>query len=88
MFDDIRVVNVLTATTPERDNYPPSAWLDREGMPGDRLFDDAESTVASNYGLSGLPFLVFLDADGQVVQRVSGEQPAGVIEDAVDAITG
>ena len=86
--DDIRIVNVLTATTPERDNYPPSAWLDRESMPGDRLFDDAESTVASKYGLSGLPFLVLLDADGQVVERLSGEQPAETIESAVEGAVG
>lgn len=86
-FDDIRVVNVLTATTPERDNYPPSAWLDREGLGGDRLFDDEQGTVAADYGLSGLPFMVFLDGDGEVVQRLSGEQPAEVIEAAVAAIT-
>ncbi len=86
-FDDVRVVNVLTATTPERDNYPPSAWLDREGLEGERLFDDEQGTAAANYGLSGLPFIVFLDADGSVVQRVSGEQPAEVIEAAIDAIT-
>ena len=86
-FDDIRVVNVLTATTPERDNYPPSAWLDREGLGGDRLFDDEQGTVAANYGLSGLPFLVFLDGDGNVVQRISGEQPPEVIEAAVATIT-
>lgn len=87
VFDDIRVVNVLTATTPERDNYPPSAWLDREGLEGERLFDDEQGTVAANYGLSGLPFIVFLDADGNVVERVSGEQPAEVIESAVATIT-
>ena len=86
-FDDIRVVNVLTATTPERDNYPPSTWLDREGLGGDRLFDDEQGTAAGNYGLSGLPFIVLLDADGTVVERLSGEQPAEVIEAAVAAIT-
>lgn len=86
-FDDIRVVNVLTATTPERDNYPPSTWLDREGLGGDRLFDDEQGTAAGNYGLSGLPFIVLLDGNGTVVERLSGEQPAEVIEAAVAAIT-
>ena len=85
-FDGIRVVNVLTATTPERDNYPPSTWLDREGLGGDRLFDDEQGTAAGSYGLSGLPFIVLLDGDGTVVERLSGAQPGEVIEAAVAAI--
>lgn len=84
-FDGIRTVAVLTGTTESRPNFPPSAWLDDEGWTGDRLFDDEESTGAAAYGLSGFPLLVFMDADGTVVQRLDGEQPRDVIEAAVDA---
>ena len=37
------------------------------------LVDDAEATAANAYGLSGFPFAVAIDADGQVVARTSGE---------------
>ncbi len=75
---------VLTGTTEERDNFPPSAWLDREGWTGERLFDDEESTAAATYGLLSFPMMVFLDADGNVVERLSGEQEPATIQAAVD----
>lgn len=87
-FDDIRTVAVLTSTTDERENFPPSAWLDDEGWTGDRFFDDEDSTAGAAYGLSSFPMMVFLDADGEVVQRLSGEQDPSTIEDAVAGATG
>lgn len=87
-FDDIRTVAVLTSTTAERDNFPPSTWLDEEGWTGDRFFDDEDSSAGAAYGLSSFPMLVFLDSDGQVVQRLAGEQDPATIEAAVAAATG
>jgi thiol-disulfide isomerase/thioredoxin len=84
-LDGIRSVAVLTATAEDRDNFPPSAWLDEEGWTGDRFFDDEESTAAATYGLSSFPMMVFLDADGNVVERLSGEQDPAAIQAAVDA---
>ncbi len=86
-FDGVRTVAVLTSTTEDRPNFPPSTWLDAEGWTGDRLFDDEQSTTAAAYGLSSFPMMVFLDADGTVVQRLNGEQPVAAITAAVDAIT-
>ncbi|MDZ7676856.1 MAG: TlpA disulfide reductase family protein [Acidimicrobiales bacterium] len=87
-FDGIRTVAVLTSTTDERDNFPPSAWLDDEGWTGDRLFDDEDSTAGAAYGLSSFPMMAFLDADGEVVQRLSGEQDPATIEAAIAEATG
>lgn len=72
-LEGIRMVAVLTGTSAERPNYPPLAWLDREGWEGDTLLDDESSTAAQAYGLTSYPFLVFLDADGTVVARTVGE---------------
>lgn len=72
-LDGMRIVAVLTGTSPDRPNFPPTAWLDREGWTGDVLLDDDTGAAAQAYGLSSYPYLVFLDGKGQVVARTSGE---------------
>jgi len=72
----LRIVAVLTGTSADRPNFPPQAWLDREGWNGEVLLDDAEASAGHSYGLSSYPYLVFLDAQGKVVARASGELPA------------
>ncbi len=69
----VPVVSVATGTDPSRPNYPPSAWLAREGWPYPVLVDTKTETAATSYGLPGYPFLVFVDAQGKVVGRLSGE---------------
>lgn len=84
-FDQIRTVAVLTGTNADAPNYPPVPWLDREGWTGDVLLDDESYTAASAYGLANYPFLVVLDAEGNVVARTSGEVPADDVRALVDA---
>jgi len=75
-LDGTRVVAVLTGTNPDRPNFPPVAWLEREGWEGEVLLDDDTGAAAQGFGLSSYPFLVFLDADGAVVARATGELPS------------
>jgi thiol-disulfide isomerase/thioredoxin len=73
----VPVTAVATGTDTNAPNYPPSAWLHREGWPYPVLVDTASGTAASAYGLRSYPFLVFVDASGNVAARVSGEiEPA------------
>lgn len=72
--DGLQVVAVSTAVSEERPNYPPSKWLDKEGWPWPVLADDELATAAGAYGVSGFPFLVVVDADGNVAGRTSGEK--------------
>jgi hypothetical protein len=81
-IEGVDVHGVLTGTSDRQDNYPPSAWLASEDWPFGVAVDDAEQTAARAYGLTSYPFMVFVDADGQVVGRVSGE----VAEDDLEAI--
>lgn len=74
LFGDVRVVGVLTGTDPAAPNFPPGAWLADEGFTGDVLLDDEDQTAAAAFGLSGYPFVVWIDADGTVVGRTSGER--------------
>jgi thiol-disulfide isomerase/thioredoxin len=72
-FEGVRVVVVLTGTDADAPNLPPAAWLEDEGWTGDVLVDDEEFTAASAYGLGNYPYLVAVDADGNVAARTSGE---------------
>jgi thiol-disulfide isomerase/thioredoxin len=69
----VPIVTVATGTDPSFSNYPPSAWLAREGWPYPVLVDTKTETAATAYGLPGYPFLVFVDSQGKVVGRLSGE---------------
>lgn len=87
-FDGVRMVAVLTGTNPVAPNFPPAEWLEREGWTGDVVVDDEASSAAAAYGLAGYPFLVALDAAGNVVERTSGELPADRVEDLAAAARG
>ena len=66
--------SVSTASSATRPNWPPSAWLEREGWPFPVIVDDEQSSAFSAFGTGAFPFYVFLDGDGAVVMRLSGEQ--------------
>ncbi len=77
---EVTVTSVATFHDANRPNWPPQDWFARQDYPGPILVDDADSSVAEAYGVSGTPFWVFLD-DGQVVGRASGQLAMGVVED-------
>lgn len=73
-------ISVATSYNEARPNYPPSLWLEREGWSVPTVVDDAASTIGVAYGLTAFPYYVFVDGDGNVVRRISGEQsPENVI---------
>lgn len=85
-FDGIRLLGLLTDSARGRPNFPPAAWLDDEDWPGAVLLDSSDLEAAEALGTSGYPFLVFVDADGTVVARTSGEVPAATLEALLDEI--
>lgn len=72
--DGLRVVAVSTAVDDSAPNYPPGKWLTDAGWQWDVIADDSSYAAAKAFGVSGFPFFVLVDADGNVVQRGSGEQ--------------
>ncbi len=84
----VRVVAVATGTSSERDNYPPSAWLDETNWPGEVLVDDTDGTAALAWGLSAYPYFVGVDAEGQVVGRGTGEIDRATFEQLVADVAG
>jgi cytochrome c biogenesis protein CcmG, thiol:disulfide interchange protein DsbE len=69
----VEIRAVATGTTSDRPNYPPSAWLAKEGFDVPTLADDEAGSAANAYGLTSFPFFVAIDATGKVAARVSGE---------------
>ena len=72
--DGVDIVSVSTATDPNAPNYPPDAWLAREGWTPPVVVDPTGS-IADAYGLPAFPYFVFVDADGAVAGRLTGEVP-------------
>lgn len=69
----VEILSVATATDPAQPNYPPSEWLEREGWSVPVLVDDEGSSTAAAFGVNSYPFFVFVDGDGKVHHRASGE---------------
>jgi cytochrome c biogenesis protein CcmG, thiol:disulfide interchange protein DsbE len=78
----VDVIGIPTGTTDQAPNYPPSEWLAREDWPFPDLLDTANRKAAAAYGLTSYPFFTFVDAQGKVVGRTSGE----VASDDLEAI--
>ncbi len=81
--DGVDLVSVATAIDATRPNFPPDAWLEREGWTAPVIVD-ATGEIADRFGLSAFPFWVMVDNQGRVAARVSG-----VLEPAqLDVIAG
>ena len=83
--EDLSIVGISTAVRPEAENYPPDEWLARMGWAWPVIADDEEGTLANTYGVSGFPYMVFIDDDGAVTDTVSGEQSIPELQALADA---
>jgi thiol-disulfide isomerase/thioredoxin len=72
---NLDVYAISTNATADRPNWPPSTWLEDEKWTTPVLVDDRESTAASAFGLTSFPYFVFVNSDGTVALRGSGEVP-------------
>jgi thiol-disulfide isomerase/thioredoxin len=82
---DVELISVSTAIDPSRPNYPPDAWLEREGWTAPVITDEA-GTVADAYGLAAFPFWVFVNADGTVAGRLTGELTTDQLDQIVASL--
>ena len=86
MPDGVELVAISTSINEARSNYPPSAWLEREGWTAPTLVDDGTSRALQALGISAFPGFVFVDADGRVVTRTTGELPAATFDQIVNSL--
>ncbi len=76
--DGMNVVAISTGVDPTGPNYPPSEWLvDKKWPSAWPVMADSEAAEAfiANGG-SGFPYLLIVDADGNVLARDSGAKSA------------
>ena len=78
--------SVATSNDRGSPNWPPSAWLRNEGWTPPVLLDDDASSVGAAFGLPAFPYYVFVDADGNVAQRITGEQQPAQVAAAMEAL--
>ena len=83
--DDVDLIAVATSIDSGAPNYPPEAWLEREGWTVPTLVDRPGS-VAAAYGLSAFPFWVFVDGEGKVTGRLTGRLDVNALETIIDSI--
>jgi thiol-disulfide isomerase/thioredoxin len=84
--DGVDVIAVATAIDPASPNYPPDAWLQREGWSSPVIADPTNS-VSQAYGLTAFPFWVFVGPDGEVRARVIGNLSVADLEAAIRGLT-
>lgn len=81
---DLEVVAVSTGVREGEANYPPSEWLVDRAWPWDVMADDPDATAFLVSGGSSFPYVMILDADGNVVARASGSRGADEIKSWID----
>ncbi|MCH7585366.1 MAG: TlpA family protein disulfide reductase [Acidobacteria bacterium] len=84
--ENVDFYTISTSVSSTRENYPPSAWLEREGWTAPVILDDATSSVSNAFGLTAFPYWVFTSADGTVMARVTGGVAPSDLDVAVATI--
>jgi len=83
---NLHVVGVSTAAREGTDHFPPGTWLaDEMGWTWPVIADDEAQTAALALGTPAYPYLMFVDADGNLMGRVTGERPIEEIQQFADA---
>lgn len=83
----VEVMSVTTSATSGQPNWPPSSWLDREGWTSPNVRDDAESSALRAYGGNSFPYWVFLNGDGSVAFRRSGETDITTLQTIMETLS-
>lgn len=83
----IDLVSVVTSTSSAAPNYPPDAWLAREGWTVPVIVD-TDDAVARAYGLPAFPYWTFIAADGTIRARLVGELKIADLEASIRGLTG
>ncbi len=83
----MNVVAISTGVDESAPNYPPSDWLVDKDWPSQWpvMADSADSTSFVVTGGSGFPYLMIVDADGNVLERASGTKSADELAEWITA---
>jgi thiol-disulfide isomerase/thioredoxin len=82
---DVDLISIATGIDSTLPNYPPDEWLAREGWTVPTIVDPT-GAVATAYGLTAFPFWVFVDGDGLVQARLTGELAIADLETIIGGL--
>jgi thiol-disulfide isomerase/thioredoxin len=83
----VDLVSVVTSISSAAPNYPPDAWLAREGWTVPVIVDP-DNAVAHAYGLPAFPYWTFIAGDGTIRARLVGELKIADLEASIRGLTG
>ncbi len=83
--EGVQIYTVASSNDPSRGNWPPDQWLESEGWT-QPVVVDTDNSVAQAYGLTAFPYFVFIDGQGNVVSRASGEIPVDQLQQQLQAL--
>ena len=78
--DGVDIMSVTTSSSSGQPNWPPSEWIAAEGWTSPNVRDDSDNTVLEAFGGSAFPYWVFLNGDGTVAFRQSGQTDIATLE--------
>lgn len=84
----VRLTGVSTDVRSGSPNYPPAAWLLDERWPMPVLRDSADNGIAAALGLSGYPYMVAVNGDGEVTYRRSGSPSEAELDSVLAELSG
>jgi thiol-disulfide isomerase/thioredoxin len=70
--DGVDFAAVSTFEDATRNNHPPADWLGSKDWPYPVIADSDGFAAAEAFGATSIPFWIFINSDGTVVERVSG----------------
>jgi len=85
---NLRIVGITTASKADQANWPPSKWIVAMKWSFDQFADSEKQDAAAAYGVSGYPYLAFIDAKGNITSRASGEIPIDELTAAAKKAVG
>jgi cytochrome c biogenesis protein CcmG/thiol:disulfide interchange protein DsbE len=83
--EDVEIIGVATNTDEKSANYPPRAWLEKEGWKVPTLLDSVDSEAYLAFGMKAFPSFLVVDGEGKVVVRTSGELSTEAFDALVEA---
>lgn len=84
----VDLIAVSTFEAPERGNHPPARWLSDNGWRHPVIPDTPSMTVAEAFGATSVPYFVFIEADGTVAFRMSGNLGPDQLSSAMKRLAG
>ena len=85
---NVDLIAVSTFEAKERGNHPPRDWLTSEGWRFPVIADTDSLALADAFGASSVPYFVFIEADGTVAFRLSGNLGPAQLVAAMKRLAG